>query len=97
MKLKNGTAELSEGGTKLTDGVDELAEGANALRDGMKKFDEEGIQELTDTFNGELQDILDRIDQVVDAGRAYKTFSGAKEAAEGSVKFIIETGGIEKE
>lgn len=92
--LKDGTAELANGGTKLTDGVNELADGADALRDGMQEFDEEGIQELTKTFDEDLQEVLDRVDAVVDAGKAYKTFSGAKESADGSVKFIIETGSI---
>lgn len=90
--LKGGTAELAGGGMKLADGVDELLDGAGTLRDGMEEFDRDGIQELTGVFDDELQQILDRIDMVVDAGKAYRTFSGAKEGMEGNVKFIIETG-----
>lgn len=93
-QLKDGTAELASGGNELQDGVGELADGADTLRDGMKEFDEEGIRELTRTFDEDLQEVLDRIEAVVDAGKAYRTFSGAKEAAEGNVKFIIETGSI---
>lgn len=96
-QLKEGTAKLASGGTELKDGVNELADGADTLRDGMKEFDEEGIRELTKTFDEDLQEILDRVDAVVDAGKAYKTFSGAKESAEGNVKFIIETGSIGEE
>lgn len=93
-QLKDGTAKLSSSGTELKDGVGELADGADTLRDGMKEFDEEGIQELTKTFDEELQEVLDRVEAVTDAGKAYKTFSGAKESAAGNVKFIIETGSI---
>ena len=63
----------------------------------MKEFDEEGIQELTGFFDDDLQRILDRMDLVADAGKAYRSFAGAGEAAEGSVKFIIETGSIEQD
>lgn len=90
--LKGGTAELAGGGTKLTDGADELLEGAETLRDGMEEFDRDGVRELTGVFDDELQQILDRIDMVADAGKSYRSFSGAKEGTEGKVKFIIETG-----
>lgn len=94
-KLKDGTAELADGGSALDEGVDELLEGANALAEGMDEFNEEGIKKITDFLNEDVQDIVDRLEAVRDAGDAYKLFSDSGSDVNGTVKFIIETGSIE--
>ena len=60
----------------------------------MREFDEEGIQELSDVVNNDLQNLLDRLQAVTDADKSYTSFDGSKNSS-GSVKFIIETAGIE--
>ena len=61
----------------------------------MIQFDEEGIQKLSDAYHGDVEELLDRVDLVLDAGQSYHTFSGLKDDMSGSVKFIIRTEAIE--
>jgi putative membrane protein len=93
-KLKDGTKELAEGGTSLDEGVDELLEGANDLAEGMDEFNEEGIKKITDFLDEDVQDIIDRLEAVKDAGEAYQLFSASDGDTNGKVKFVIETGSI---
>ncbi len=93
-QLKAGTSQLAEGGQELNNGVAELKDGADELRDGMEEFNEEGIEKITDFLEGDIQDVLDRLEAVQDAGEAYKLFSESGNV-NGRVKFIIETAGIE--
>ena len=92
--LKEGTVKLADGGQDLKEGTGKLLDGATELADGMKEFDEEGIQELADVINIDLQDFLDRLQAVTDADKSYTAFDGTENGS-GSVKFIIETAGIE--
>ncbi len=95
VQLKEGTAELAEGGTKLDEGVAELKDGADELKEGMEEFNEEGIEKITDFLEEDVQDMLDRLEKVKDAGENYKLFGDS--TTSGNVKFIIETGSIEAE
>ncbi len=83
-KLQGATGQLSDGVTKLDDGSKELS-------DGMVKFDKEGIQKLTDAYNGDVKTLLGRIEAVTDAGEGYQTFTKLPDGMKGSVKFIIRT------
>lgn len=95
-QLKEGTSKLAAGGKELKEGTTKLLDGSTELADGMKEFDEEGIRKLSDTLEGDLQRVLDRLDAVVDADKTYTAFDGWDKDADGSVKFIIETAAIEK-
>ena len=79
----------------MKDGTKKLLDGSKELAEGMKKFDEEGIQKLTDLMEKDMQKVLDRLRAVADADKAYTAFDGLDEDMDGSVKFIIETAGIE--
>ena len=46
----SGGKQLKEGTVKLKDGSTELAEG-------MEKFDEEGVQKITELFGDEMQNL----------------------------------------
>ena len=94
--LKAGTGKLAAGGSELKNGTKKLYGGSKELAGGMKKFDKEGIQKLTDVLDGKVQDVLSRMKAVEDADKAYKAFDGQTDDMEGSVKFVIETAGIEK-
>ncbi|MDO4340787.1 MAG: hypothetical protein Q4C91_22350 [Eubacteriales bacterium] len=96
-QLKDGTQELADAGGELTDGVDELYDGAAELAEGMEEFQTEGIDELYDVVNEDLQKVLDRLDEVKDAGISYQTFTGKEENIKGSVKFVITTAEIDSE
>ncbi|WP_434309982.1 hypothetical protein [Hominifimenecus sp. rT4P-3] len=95
--LVKGMSQLVSGSGRLSDGISSLAEGAKKLADGAKEFDEEGIQKLTDAFDENFQETIDRAKALVDADKAYQSFGGLSDGMKGSVKFIIETAGIEKE
>ena len=92
--LYDGTQKLAEGGVTLRDGVKKLKNGAGELRDGMEKFDEEGIQKITNVFEGDLNNVVDRLHDVADGANAYNNFSGISSGATGKVKFIFKTAGI---
>ncbi|MDE7339523.1 MAG: hypothetical protein K2N80_03025 [Lachnospiraceae bacterium] len=89
--LKDGVVTLKDGVLTLDEGMGTLDEGALALVDGMFEFDEEGISKLTDLFGDDVQDVLDRLRAVSDAGKEYNTFTRLPENTDGSVKFIIKT------
>ena len=79
----------------LDDGMGELDEGALKLVDGMFRFDEEGISRLTELFGDDVQDVVDRLEAVARAGKAYNTFAGLPQGMDGSVKFIIKTEAVQ--
>lgn len=89
--LKQGIDTLKEGVLTLDEGMGTLDEGALSLVDGMFRFDEEGISKLTELFGDNVQDVIDRLKAVADAGKDYNTFTGLPEGMDGSVKFIIKT------
>ena len=64
--------------------------------DGMFEFDEEGISKLTGLFGDDVQDVVDRLKAVADAGKDYNTFTRLPEGMDGSVKFIIKTEAIKR-
>lgn len=90
-ELKNGASTLNGSSAGLTQGANDLDAGAKSLSEGMVQFDEEGIQKLSDAYHGDVENLLDRVDKVLDAGQNYHTFSGLQENMTGSVKFIIRT------
>ncbi|WP_288620484.1 hypothetical protein [uncultured Eubacterium sp.] len=94
-ELKAGVTALDNNSGNLSTGAAKLKDGAQTLSDGMIQFDEEGIQKLSDAYHGDVEELLDRVDLVLDAGQSYHTFSGLKDDMSGSVKFIIRTEAIE--
>ena len=63
----------------------------------MKEFDEKAIQKLADTYHGDVQSLLDRMDAVVMAGEEYTTFSQVADGVNGNVKFILKTDAVKAE
>lgn len=94
--LQDGVDTLKEGVLTLDEGMGTLDEGALALVDGMFEFDEEGIRKLTELFGEDVQDVIDRLTAVADAGKEYNTFTKLPEETEGSVKFVIKTEGVKE-
>lgn len=93
--VNQGAWTLCEGLDALNEGAGTLADGSRTLSSGMAQFDEEGIQELTEAFAGvdgnSLMELSERLQAVKDAADSYRTFSGAPEGMDSSVKFIIRT------
>ena len=93
-KLSNGVNSLNDGARKLDDGSSTLYNGMKTLNDGLIKFDNEGVQKLSEAFNGDIQNFANRLKAVDDASKSYKSFAGADDDMSSSVKFIIETSSI---
>lgn len=93
--LKSGTQALADQVPTLLSGVNQLADGAVTLNDGMIQFDEEGIQKLADTYNGDVKGLMEKVVAVMQAGSDYQTFSDKSEDTVGEVKFVIRTEGVE--
>lgn len=110
-QLKGGAAELSAGMTTLWEGIctlkdgtpalisgiTELRDGSLQLSDGLKEFNEEGIQKLIDTVDGDIGTLINRIKATVDVSKDYKSFSGISDEMDGQVKFIYRTDAIESD
>lgn len=96
-KLDDGAGKLDNGAGKLNDGAGALSDGTLELSDGMSEFKEEGIDKLTETFDGNFQNVKDRLDAMSDMSKAYKSYAGIKKGMDGKTKFIIETEGMEEE
>lgn len=92
--LKDGVNTLKDGVLTLDEGMGTLDEGALELLDGMFEFDEEGISKLTELFGDDVQDVVDRLQAVSDAGKEYNTFTRLPKGVDGSVKFIIKTDAV---
>ena len=92
--LKDGTSQFVDGTAELNDGAIQLLDGTGELMDGLFTFDEEGISKLTDLFGDNVQDVIDELKAVCDAGRGYKIYSDSASDMDSSVKFIYKTEAI---
>ena len=96
-KLNDGAGTLSDGTDAIMDGVGELSDGAHQLADGITEFSEDGIDEIINSYNGDIEPLVDRIQAVLDAGADYQTYTDIADGVNGSVKFIIKTDAVKAE
>lgn len=89
--LYSGLYTLQTNSGALVDGVKQLDDGADELHNGMMQFDEEGIQKLVNVFDGDMEGLLDKLNEMLDASKAYNNFSGISDEMDGQVKFIFVT------
>ena len=73
------------------DGVTQLDNGAAELNSGMIQFNQDGIQKLVNAFDGDVESMLDNLNEILDASKEYNNFSGISDKMEGEVKFIFIT------
>lgn len=92
--LKDGVSALSDGASQISDGVVKLDDGAHELADGLEEFDEKAISKIVDAYNGDIKDLVDRLEAIAQAGDDYTTFSGAAEDTDTMTKFIFRTAAI---
>lgn len=95
--LHQGSGQLSSTGTALIGGLDTMISGMDSLHQGLVKFDEDGIQELSDLTGTDLTSLANRIRALKKADDRYDNYGGICEEASGSVRFIIETDEIKAE
>lgn len=94
-QLAGGVGQLADGAAQVSDGANALAQGNQQLAEGMSQFKSEGIDKLTETFNGDIQNAIDRIDAMSNIAKNYKSFAGIKDGVSGKTKFVIETEGVD--
>ncbi|MDE7063240.1 MAG: hypothetical protein K2O73_08365, partial [Lachnospiraceae bacterium] len=94
-KLNSGMTSLRSATDLLINGVAQLESGSNALADGMAEFDQEAIGRIVDAYNGDVKELLDRLELVLKAGENYESFTRTAEGVKGSVKFVWETASIQ--
>lgn len=87
--LSTGLETLRQGSGELVEGVTKLDEGAGELHDGMIRFNEEGIEKLVSAFGGDTEELLDKLNDMLDASKKYKSFTGISDGMDGEVKFIF--------
>ena len=95
--LHQGSGQLSSTGTALIGGLDTMISGMDSLHQGLVKFDEDGIQELSDLTGTDLTNLANRIRALKKADGRYDNYGGICGGASGSVRFIIETDEIKAE
>lgn len=91
-EAKAGAVKINGSMPDLIDGVKKLRNGAGELADGLKQLNEEGIQKLVDAFDGDLSELSDRLQAVIDVSRDYQGFTMSNG---NGVKFIFRTEAIE--
>lgn len=92
--LVDGAQTLSDGTLAIIEGVGTLDDGAHKLADGILQFNEEGIEKILNSYNGDVQPLLERIQAVLTAGEDYQTYTDIADGVNGSVKFIYKTDAV---
>lgn len=95
--LNEGAGKLKTGTGAIVEGVGTLDEGAHELADGIVTFNEEGIEKIVNAYNGDLEPLMDRLQEVIDAGEEYQSYTGVADGINGSVKFIFKTDAVKAE
>jgi len=90
-QLADGMQKLQDKSGKLNGGVSKLDSGSLKLSQGMSKLYKEGIRKIVDLYNDDLKGTMNDLEDVIDAGQSYGTFTELPEGMEGSVKFIYKT------
>ena len=90
-QLAKGMHQLNSKTGLLSNGVRKLDRGSLQLSQGMSTLYKKGIKKIVDMYNDDLKGTLNDLDDVIDAGKSYKTFTELPDGMDGSVKFIYKT------
>ncbi len=74
---------------EMVKGIDQLLNGASQLSDGMQKFDQDGIQVLTNFVNGDIKNTSRKLERLTKLADEYNNFGGKAENAQHSTKFVL--------
>ena len=95
--LQSGTTQLLQANNQLTDGAKTLQTGATTLANGIHTFNEEGIRPICNYINGDLRNLTNRAEKLIELSEDYQSFMNPEEEENGEVKFIIMSDSIKKE
>ena len=91
-EAKDGAVKLNGSMPELISGVKKLRDGSGELRDGLKELNDQAIQKIVDALDGDLGQVSDRLQAVLDVSRDYQGFTMN---SDGGVKFIFRTEAVE--
>lgn len=91
-EAKDGAVKLNGSMPELISGVKKLRDGSSELRDGLKELNDQAIQKIVDALDGDLGQVSDRLQAVLDVSRDYQGFTMN---SDGGVKFIFRTEAVE--
>lgn len=92
--LRDGVKALDKAGGALNEGYGELLDGMDMLREAVKKYNREGITELTDLTGESYQTLVRQLRALKQMDEENHSFTGLDDGTKGSVRYIIETDGI---
>lgn len=98
--LQAGKGQLQSGASQLNDAAGVLRDKTGELRDGMSRFKADGVDKMhtmASDITGELQELLELKDALVERVEGYTSYTGCPEGAQSTVKFVLKTDAIEKE
>lgn len=95
--LNDGVSQLLDGTKAIVDGVGQLGDGAHQLADGIVTFNEEGIEKIVNSYNGDMEPLMERIQAILDAGETYQSYTDIADGVNGSVKFIYKTEAVKED
>lgn len=88
--LDNSTKQLASANNSLVDGAGTIADGTIALQQGMKIFNEQGIGTIVSYINGNVKDLANRVEKLIELSNEYNNFTLLNnEQMQGEVKFIM--------
>lgn len=93
-KISKGAKTLAKGTGTLGSGIVTLFDGTKTLKNGVIKLNKDGISKITDIFGNDTKEIIDAVEEILNNGKSYQSFSGMNKNMTGSVKFVFKTAEI---
>ncbi|MCI8956505.1 MAG: hypothetical protein HFG29_05860 [Eubacterium sp.] len=93
-KISEGAKTLAKGTGTLGSGIANLFDGTKTLKNGVIKLNKDGISKIADIFGNDTKDVIDAVEEILNNGKSYQSFSGINENMTGSVKFVFKTAEI---
>ena len=84
--ISNGASDLANGTLELDNGVVKLSKGSGELVNGIKQFNNDGISKISNEINGNVKNVIKRIEKLEDLSSQYNTF--VSDESRDSIKFI---------
>ena len=90
----DAVGQARDGAGDLLDGAQQLCDGMAELKDGLDEINDKLVNKLLDFLNGDLNEVRDRLEAVVDLAKDYDSYAGIADGMRGSVHFLIRTAGV---
>lgn len=85
---------LKDAVSKLSDGMAQLLDGARAMLDGLEMFSDEAVDKLDRLVSEDLEQLLERVRELIRTAQASRNYSGIADGVDASVRYIWRTDAI---